>query len=148
MTQQVRPRIIRVRKPIDRLNFFSLLPSLNRISFAYSQNPGANISVYLVCEGEKCDEMLGGTEFEVQTLDKADEKVKWEFELKVNGLVTISIHPVNVKELKAKNIEIHNSHSIKQLRVGKSHALEIGSTVIGYIYFFAWMISLYPILIT
>lgn len=91
--------------------------------------------------------MLGGTEFEERTLNIKDEKVLWSFELKANGPVTVYVRPPEAKDLE-ENIQINNAHSIKELKVGKSHALETWSLVIGWIYFLAWMISLYPILIT
>ena len=89
-----------------------------------------------------------GDEFDEQTLNATDDKAEWKLVLKVNGLVTVGVQPTNAKELAERNIQIHNGQSMKQLKVGKSRALEIGSVVVGYIYFAAWMVSLYPIVLT
>jgi len=106
------------------------------------------ISVQLVCDGAKCEKILGRTRFEEQLFDKKNATLEWELVLKDNGIATLMLEHLNSDEFIDKDIEVNNGGSLIQLKVGKSVALDTWSKIIGYIYFVAWMLSLYPILIT
>lgn len=97
----------------------------------------------LVCEGEKCFRILGANEFEIKTYTNNTNQVEWRLKLNDNGLATLIVKPTNLDN----NIKINNAHSLKQLKIGKSFLLSTAATTVGYIYFLAWMISLYPLLI-
>lgn len=103
----------------------------------------------MVCEGEKCVKILGETNFGEKSFINGSSKqiVKWNLKLKDNGLAKLIVKPTNLNELD-DDIELGNAYSSKLLKIGKSHALNTIAIIVGYIYFVAWMISLYPIVIT
>ena len=87
------------------------------------------------------------TRFGKRSFNKKIESVEWKLKLNDNGFATLAVEPINLDEFDKAIIEINNAQSVKQLKVGKSYVLETVSIIVGYIYFVAWMIALYPLLI-
>ena len=100
-----------------------------------------------MCKGDKCQNILGAKRFGVQLFDEADKKIEWKLKLNDNGLANLFVEPLNLDDFD-DDVEINNAHSSQQLKIGRSYALNTWSMIIGYIYFVAWMLSLYPILFT